>query len=151
MTTQLSHKGAATGRVIFEILRLSGRLAAAGDALVGDIGLTSARWQVLATADFAKRSPTVSDIARRLGLARQSVQRLVNELAADGFVRLEDNPAHKRAKLVVVTESGKDILQQAEARRAPWTEGLADPLRHLDIAAAESVLAGLRQALDKSA
>jgi hypothetical protein len=33
--------------LIIEVFRLNGDLLAAGDFLVGDIGLTSARWQVL--------------------------------------------------------------------------------------------------------
>ena len=33
--------------LILETFRLNGQLLAAGDALVSDVGLTSARWQVL--------------------------------------------------------------------------------------------------------
>ncbi|MDH3233798.1 MAG: MarR family transcriptional regulator, partial [Alphaproteobacteria bacterium] len=37
----------AVTALILETFRLNGRLLAAGDRLVGDLGLTSARWQVL--------------------------------------------------------------------------------------------------------
>jgi hypothetical protein len=37
----------ATTELVLEIFRLNGELIAMGDALVGDIGLTSARWQVM--------------------------------------------------------------------------------------------------------
>ena len=37
----------ALTELILETFRLNGRLLAAGDALVRDLGLTSARWQIL--------------------------------------------------------------------------------------------------------
>lgn len=144
-----THQAAALGRVIFEILRLGSRLHMAGDVLVSDLGLTSARWQVLATAAFGQEPRTVSAIARSLGLARQSVQRVVNELEAAGFIRLTANPAHKRARLVIVTKEGRSALARAEERRIPWTESLAAALAGADLAAAEEALAGLREALDR--
>ncbi|WP_375691999.1 MarR family winged helix-turn-helix transcriptional regulator [Pseudooceanicola sp. LIPI14-2-Ac024] len=137
-----------TGRLIFEVLRLGGRLAAAGDALVGDLGLSSARWQVLSTAAFGPDRLTVSGIARSLGQARQSVQRVVNELEAAGFVAMQDNPAHQRARLVTPTDGGRKVLAEAEARRIDWTASIAQALADTDVAAAEAALIRLRQHLD---
>lgn len=144
----MTKNGTALGRVIFEILRLGSRLHMAGDVLVSDLGLTGARWQVLATAAFGDPR-TVSAIARSLGLTRQSVQRVVNELEAARFVRLAANPAHKRARLVLVTKEGRVALARAEERRIPWTESLAAALAGADLTAAEEALVGLREALDR--
>lgn len=140
-----------TGRIIFEVLRLSSRLLSAGDSLVSDLGLTSARWQVLATAAFEPTPKTVSGIAHELGLARQSVQRVTNELAKAGLVKLAENPGHKRARLVVPTPAGHTALAAAEVRRIPWTQGLAAALKETDATATEAVLVQLRKALDLSA
>ena len=148
MAEKTTETAAATGRLIYEILRLGGRLVQAGDSLVGDLGLTSARWQVLTAAAIHDKPQTVSEIARYLGLSRQSVQRVVNELEQAGFVSLAANPSHKRARLVVVEAKGNSALRMAEARRVPWTENLASSLRGGDIAAAEEMLAKLRRALD---
>jgi DNA-binding MarR family transcriptional regulator len=149
MPQEVTEHGAALGRVIFEILRLGSRLHMAGDALVSDVGLTSARWQILATAAFREKPQTVSGIARILGMARQSVQRVANELEAAGFIRLAVNPAHKRARLVIVTKEGHSALAAAEERRIPWTESLAAMLGGTNLAAAEEALAKLRDALDR--
>ncbi len=92
-----------TGLVI-EVFRMNGDLLAAGDALVGDLGLTSARWQVLGAIALSPVPQPVAHIARNMGLTRQAVQRLVDDMRADGFVRLEPNPHHRRAMLVVATE-----------------------------------------------
>jgi len=140
----------ATGKLIFETLRLANALAAAGDALMQPLGLTSARWQVLGTLAFLGEGETVSGLARRLGLSRQSVQRLVDEMVAAGILELRDNPAHKRARLAVVSAKGRELHRLAEARRQPWTEGLASALAGHDPAAAEAALRALRETLTRT-
>jgi DNA-binding MarR family transcriptional regulator len=134
--------------LIIEVFRLNGRLVVAGDALVGDLGLTSARWQVLGALAMAPAPLPVAHIGRNMGLSRQNVQRLVDELAAKDIVRFEDNPHHRRAKLVVMTERGVALYAAASARQAPWAEALGAGLAEAEIAAALAVLRRLRQRLD---
>ena len=138
------------GRVIFDLLRVAGRLQQAGDGLVGDLGLTHARWQVLATAGFVAPPETVSGLARRLGLTRQAVQRVVNDLAEAGWVTRAENPGDARAALVEVTAAGRAVLAAADARRKRWTADLAAGMAAGDVATAETVLADLRRALDRA-
>src|SRR5215210_6586367 len=64
---------AAITELILETFRLNGRLLAAGDALVRDLGLTSARWQVLGAVAMSPVPLPVSHIARNMGLSRQGV------------------------------------------------------------------------------
>ncbi len=82
----------ALSDLVVAVFRLNGDLLAAGDALVQDLGLTSARWQVLGAIALAPAPLPVAHIARNMGLARQSVQRLVGEMRADGLIRLAPNP-----------------------------------------------------------
>ena len=76
--------GAVTA-LILEAFRLNGRLLAAGDALVAGLGLTSARWQVLGAVAASPASLSVAQIARGMGLTRQAVQRLANDMERDGL------------------------------------------------------------------
>jgi DNA-binding MarR family transcriptional regulator len=134
--------------LVLETFRLNGQLLVAGDALVGDIGLTSARWQVLgAMALFAAPLP-VAHIARNMGLTRQAVQRLANEMQRDGFVRFEANPHHQRSKLVVLTPRGRAAYEAAMKRQRPWARTLADGLTVKQIETATAVLRAIRQHLD---
>ncbi|MCS6622335.1 MarR family transcriptional regulator [Roseibacterium beibuensis] len=112
--------------IMLETFRLNGTLLAAGDALVADLGLTSARWQVLGAVILEDRPLTVAQIARRMGLTRQSVQRVVSDLEAVQLVRFEDNPDHKRAKLVALTEAGEAAYAEADTRQIAWARDLAD-------------------------
>ena len=143
----LSPRAEALGRLIYDVLRTASALTAAADQLVKPLGLTSARWQVLAMVGFRAQPATVSDLARSLSLTRQSVQRVVDDLTRDGMVAAAANPAHVRAPLIGVTAAGRGVLVAAESLRLPWTEGLARQLTAHDAAAAETLLQALQRAL----
>jgi len=49
-----------------------------GDKFISDLGLTSTRWQVLGS--LMDGPITVAEIARRMGLSWQNVQRISNRL-----------------------------------------------------------------------
>jgi len=138
----------ALTELILETFRLNGRLLAAGDALVRDLGLTSARWQVLGAVAMSPVPLPVSHIARNMGLSRQSVQRLANELEAQAIVRFAPNPHHQRAKLLVLTEQGRALYQAAAARQKPWAGTLADGLPVDRIEAATELLRLVRSRLE---
>src|SRR5689334_729198 len=111
--------------LILEVFRLNGVLLAEGDRLVADLGLTSARWQVLGAVALAESPMPVAWIARNMGLTRQAVRRIVDELSDEGVLAFADNPHHRRAKLVVLTDRGARLYRAVEARRAPWATALA--------------------------
>jgi DNA-binding MarR family transcriptional regulator len=115
--------------VIFETFRLHGRLIAFGDEMVREYGLTSARWQILGSIALASGDMTVPHIARNLGLSRQAVQRVTNDLAQDGFVAYEDNPHHKRAKRVSLTRKGRHIYDTADCKYTAWMDSVAGEFR----------------------
>src|SRR5690348_13588316 len=93
-------------RVVLATFRANGLLLGAGDALGGEVGLTSARWQVLGALALADRALTVPQIARRMGLTRQSVHATVGRLRADGLIEQAINSDHRRSPLVRLTGPG---------------------------------------------
>jgi len=137
--------------LILELFRVNGRLLAAGDALVQDLGLTSARWQVLGAVAMSPVPLPVAHVARNMGLSRQAVQRVANELEADGIVAFAPNPHHRRAKLIVLTARGSDLYDAAAARQGPWAAALADGLAPERIADALDLLRTLRVRLEAGA
>ena len=149
--TDSSHtpSGEALTDLILETFRLNGRLLAAGDELVSELGLTSARWQVLGAMAVAPAPLPIAHIARNMGLTRQSVRRLVDEMARDGLVRLAPNPHHARAKLVLPTEAGKRAFADAHKRQAPWANAVAKGLARRDIEAAHRMLAMIRARIER--
>ena len=141
--------GEALTALILDVFRLNGRLLLAGDRLVGGLGLTSARWQVLGAIAYAKQPGPVAWIARSMGLNRQGVQRIVNELEKDGIVAFAPNPNHRRANLVVLTERGKAIYEAASNLQAPWVNRLSDGLNLKGIAIATEVVGESRERLER--
>jgi DNA-binding MarR family transcriptional regulator len=137
--------------LMLETFRLNGRLLAAGDELVADIGLSSARWQVLGAIALSATSLPVAHIARNMGLTRQAVQRVANELAAEGLVRFAENPHHRRAKLVELTAPGKAAYDAAIRRHRPWATALARGLSVRELNAANAVLRRIRLQLEAAA
>src|SRR5947209_10547726 len=105
--------GGALTDLVLAVFRLNGRLLTAGDRLVSDLGLTSARWQVLGAIALAPNLQPVAWLARNMGLNRQGVQRIVNEMREDGLVELRPNPHHPRAHLVALTKRGDNAFASA--------------------------------------
>jgi DNA-binding MarR family transcriptional regulator len=133
--------------LILETFRLNGELLIAGDALVADLGLTSARWQVIGAIGLSPNPLPVAHVARSMGLSRQAVQRIVNDLVARELLRFAPNPHHQRAKLVLLTEKGMATYQSAMERQQPWVNELGNGLSAKAITTAHRVLMTLRERL----
>src|SRR5215467_5482966 len=59
---------------------------------------------------------TVPQIARMRPTSRQRMQRLADELAAEGLVKFIDNPKHQRSKLVQLTPKGDARYRELDAK-----------------------------------
>ncbi|WP_051609572.1 MarR family winged helix-turn-helix transcriptional regulator [Terasakiella pusilla] len=85
-------------------------------------------------------SKTVPQIAHELMVERQFIQRTVNELRSEGWVRRLTNPHHKRSFLFQLTPSGRDRIEEIlQAEHTVLAEIMGDiPLD--DIHTARTVL-----------
>jgi len=131
--------GDALSRLVVQIFQLNAHLIATGDALALPAGQTSARWQVLAAVEDAPL--TVAQIARALGLTRQSVQRVADLLEEDGLAAYRDNPDHLRAKLLQLTPNGRSALQTIQAAQRIWSDRLGAEIGEADLQTASDILA----------
>jgi len=59
---------------------------------------------------------TVPQIARMRPTSRQRMQRLANDLAAEGLVEFVGNPKHQRSKLVQLTRRGDARYREMNAK-----------------------------------
>jgi DNA-binding MarR family transcriptional regulator len=94
--------------LVAEVFELAGALRRDGEAIAKLAGQTQARWQVMWIAATGRLS--VAMIARRLGLARQSVQRVADAIVAEGHASFEPNPDHQRSPLLILTSDGQAVL-----------------------------------------
>ena len=121
-----SEAGADLTRVILATFRLNEALLQVGDELIHDLGVSSARWQVLGAVDLGPLP--VAQIARDLGRRRQGVQPTVDRLQKQGLIEFSDNPNHQRAKLVTLTSKGRSVLDEIDERQKDWVNELAEGL-----------------------
>jgi len=141
--------GKSVTDLILATFRLNGRLLATGDQLTRDLGLSSARWQVMGA--LVDGPLPVAQIARNMGLTRQSVQRTVDVLAEEELVTFAENPYHQRAKLVLLTERGAKLLEEMTRRQATWVNQLAKELSPHELSEAVRLMDTIRQRLEKPA
>lgn len=126
--------------------RLNGQFLAIAEHLAVPAGLTAAWWQVLGAV---LREPLpVAGIAREMGITRQSVQRIADLLVGKGLAEYRPNPAHRRAKLVAVTEAGRAAIERIDPRHAVIARRLADELGAEELARTVEALTRLSAALD---
>jgi DNA-binding MarR family transcriptional regulator len=142
----LSPRGSAFSELLIEVFRVNGLLLAAGDGLARPAGLTSARWQVLGVVDHGPT--TVAQVARIMGLTRQSVQQTADALVRDALVALVENPADRRAKLMVLTPEGRTALRYVEKQQAEWANTIGERLPHTELRACLAVLRDLGDLLE---
>lgn len=132
--------------VIADIYQLAGQLRRNADAIAGTIGQTQARWQVLSAASAEPK--TVPQIARRLGIARQNVQRVADLLIEEGLAALSPNPDHKTSPFLVLTDTGRATFTQLMSHGRSYHRELASEL-DVDLAALRRGLRRFCEVLDR--
>ena len=112
--------GAALTDVIIATFELNGRLMEVAQRLAAAGGITATDWRVLGGVLDAPHS--VAEIGRAMGMTRQGVQRVADQLVARGLAEYRPNPAHRRAKLLACTEAGYWAIRQISLEVRPWAD-----------------------------
>jgi DNA-binding MarR family transcriptional regulator len=134
-------RAAEAARLVEDVLECAGALRRYGDALTRPFGQTEARWAVLSVLSGGPR--TVPQVARRLGVTRQSVQRVANLLAAEGLVESSPNPDSARSPLFRLSKRGEEVLAGITQAADPWHRRAGEELSLRDLRRARSALAVL--------
>ncbi len=147
--TRISRRGRAFQDVIVEVFRTKVAMLDAAERLTRPVGLTSARWQILGVVEHGPAP--VAQIARIVGLTRQSVQQTADAMEQDGLIRYMGNPHHRRAKLVAATLKARAALDYLRPRQLAWANLMGG--RHsLDaLHTALTVLRRTREDIEKQA
>jgi DNA-binding MarR family transcriptional regulator len=140
----------ALSELALAVFRAHGALIARGDALVGPVQLTSARWQVLGAVALAGGALTVPGIAHTMGLTRQAIQKQVDVLKREGLVSTRSNPAHKRSVLVELTAPGRVAYARADRRWSLEAARLSEGLSASSLKSASNLLERLTARLSRA-
>jgi len=83
---------------------------------------------------------TVPQMAQMRPTSRQRMQRLADELAAEGLVEFVDNPRHRRSKLMRLTRQGKTRYRALNARLLEIASTMGTDLSEPDIRKATAIV-----------
>lgn len=138
--------------LVDEAIRLNSRLRSVFATARAGCALNDSEHMVLNSvveADrLGDRPPTVAQIARSMGYARQVVQRAANALRDSGLIESFENPDHKRAPLLRPTPEGVELKCQIDARADVIAEELVPGIDPAQVLAAQRAMRDLRKQIE---
>jgi DNA-binding MarR family transcriptional regulator len=134
---------------LHEILMAADRLREAR-AFDGSPALhLSPRWRLLRTIERCGGAPTFSDLARVLGISRQTARQQALETAEAGLVELFQAPDDRRAWQVALTPAGRRALDEQRMPQFAWLFTLLNGLEPAAMRSSTHVLRVIRLRLDR--
>jgi DNA-binding MarR family transcriptional regulator len=134
--------------LVDETIRLNSRLRSVFGTARAGCALNDSEHMVLNAVVEAEQAPTVAQIGRSMGHARQLVQRAANALRDAGLIETCDNPDHKRAALLRPTPAGVALKRAIDARADEIAQQLVPGLDPEEIRAAAAALQALRKQIE---
>lgn len=132
------------GRLVTEAVvvtfQLNARLMEVAQGLAAAGGITAAWWQVL--GGIVDRPRTMAEVGRNMGMSRQGVRRVADLLVEHGLATYQENPAHRRAKLLACTEAGEWAIHRISHKQHPWAESVGS---QLDAGELQAMIATMRR------
>ncbi|MGH8774776.1 MAG: MarR family winged helix-turn-helix transcriptional regulator [Jiangellaceae bacterium] len=104
------------------------RLRRQAEERLGPLGVTPSQLRTLRVLGRAVEPLRISELARRLDVVPRSATSVVDTLEETGYVRREPDPHDRRATLLVLTGSGKALLDDLGRRRQAGLAELLDRL-----------------------
>jgi DNA-binding MarR family transcriptional regulator len=131
-----------------ELIRLSGRFKSLFAGARRPEGIGDSELAVLNAVVEAEHPPTVPQIGRSFGEARQLVQRAVNGLVERGLVETLPNPDHKRAVLLRATDAGFTLKRKIDTEADAIGKALGQGVDLDNVRAAAGLLRIVRKQLE---
>src|SRR5688572_23988139 len=88
----------------------------------------------------------ISDIGERFDITNAAASQLVEKLVQSGLIQREEDPNDRRAKLLNLTDKGRDLIQQGIEQRYRWVDQLAAKLSAEERAKVSEALRIMNQA-----
>jgi MarR family transcriptional regulator for hemolysin len=96
-------------------------------AYARDKGLTMAQFGAMIHI-FRKGGCGVSDIGTDLGVTNSAASQMLERLVQLKLITRSEDPSDRRVKQIVLTDKGRQILQEGSLANRTWLEGLAQSM-----------------------
>lgn len=130
--------------LVADIYEAAGVLRRSGESIAGAEGQSQARWQLLSV--ISGGPITVAQAARRLGVTRQGVQRVANDLIGERLAVTRPNPDHRNSPLLELTSEGEVTLSRINDRATEVNATIAARLSEATVARTRQALRALIEA-----
>jgi DNA-binding MarR family transcriptional regulator len=139
--------GEALHDLFKEVFALQTMLSRVMDKVHEQAGLSTSQRRVIQLLN-RMGAATVPDMAFELGVSRQSVQVICNDLFSRNLIEFKENPRHKRSKLVILTEPGLHALQRAQQKEYQVIEQLFQRIEIEKVTQTYGVLVWIRKTME---
>ena len=85
------------------------------DQRLKPLGLSQAKWITLLKLSWAEGGMTQKELAERLGVENPTLARLLDRMAADGWIERRGSDTDRRSKTVHLRRKSRALLQQINA------------------------------------
>jgi DNA-binding MarR family transcriptional regulator len=133
-----------SGSVMFSLLEAAHALEARMEAALARVGLSSAKYTVLAKLARAGEPLTLSDLAAQVSCVRSNMTQLVDRLEAEGLVRRVDDPEDRRMVRAALTKLGEEKEAAGAEQMGRIQSQVAAVLTKADRGALERALSALK-------
>jgi MarR family 2-MHQ and catechol resistance regulon transcriptional repressor len=114
---------------VLNIVRTATVLSGKASQLFRAYGLTEAQFNVLFALKFANGNITQAELGKRLVVTRASITSVLDKLESKGWVKRVDVPENRRIHHVILTETGRGLVNEVEPAYRREVHGV---LRDLD-------------------
>ena len=139
----------AAAELIFEITATAERIAAARNWAGERAQRADRTWGLLEALERSRYCLAIADVARALGVKRQTAHELVHATAAAGYIELLPNADDRRILQVFLTPRGRGELARVRSAESVWLHGLLGGLADRPMATVTHVLRVIRQRLER--
>lgn len=141
---QATESPASSSSVMFSLLQAAHALEARMEEALAGVGLSSAKYTVLAKLARAGEPLTLSELAAKVCCVRSNMTQLVDRLEAEGLVRRVDDPEDRRIVRAALTRLGEEKEAAGAEHMARIQSEVAAALTKGDRAALERALSALK-------
>ena len=134
---------AVEGELLFSLLHAAHALQDRMESAFEAIGLSSAKYGVLAQLSDAGEPLPLSELAARLSCVRSNMTQLIDRLEGDGFVRRVNDDSDRRIVRAELTQIGRERAQAGAQQLARMQTDFAAQLPKTDREALMRLLSSL--------
>lgn len=114
---------------------------------LNEVGLSVAKYEVL-HAIYRDEGLSQQHLARRLLVAKSNVTVLSQRLEADGLIRRERDPEDGRGHCLFLSDTGREIVEQAVRRHAEVVQLMAQGLTNRQAEILDEIMSRAEENLD---